>query len=381
MDTIARHGAASGEANNGKFPDDNTNTCVSVHFALPLAARSGRMLATLAERLRAELSRLEAAAALPSGALVGLLVRGDGAVEQVFAWSEQWPQRARSYPPQGGAGSRAAVARDDAFVIGRHSQSDVVMVGREASLRHAVVLPRRTDEGLRVTVVDLKSQVGCMTLSGEIVDRAELKAPCALSLGAHLLLLAPRALLDDPEALVAGWLGTAALPPPAEPRSGSMWEVVVNIFPDGAELTATDVPSPRDVRGLLTRDAAEPTLAGAFVPGETALLGQRPILVQQRHVVTQQELWRGVLLGRASRCLGPGADGPDTVSRVHGLLLSVDGALHYIDTASSGGTQRCVSAAAYAATQAGPVHSGDQLLLADTVAVQLRALGEQGGAR
>jgi len=87
------------------------------------------------------------------------------------------------------------------------------------------------------------------------------------------------------------------------------------------------------------RGPTEPGPAPLLSPGERAV-GQLVLKHEGReerlHVGTEA-LERGVILGRYARCVGGVSSMSESVSRVHAVLIAVDGEVHLLDAGSTNG--------------------------------------------
>lgn len=61
---------------------------------------------------------------------------------------------------------------------------------------------------------------------------------------------------------------------------------------------------------------------------------------EQRLQVGVSALERGIILGRYSRCAGDTSLMTDEVSRVHAVLIAVDGKVHLVDAGSTNGIMK-----------------------------------------
>lgn len=192
----------------------------------------------------------------------------------------------------------AATATPRTATLGRHERVDLPLTPDAAlSLRHLLFITRLVSGRVRCTVVDLESRAGVHT-----------------DAGAQRVLDADRAAVFRAAGL---WLFCIPTGPstvlPAEPHVA--WE-------------------------KLQRDghAARPSLVDRFLAGKVRVLGSLDVTIGaevSRLPLEDSTLERGLLIGREARChvLIPNNE----VSRVHAVLLLIDGAPHLVDAGSSNG--------------------------------------------
>ena len=182
-----------------------------------------------------------------------------------------------------------ATAQPRAGTLGRHERVDLGLpLDRALSLRHALFVVRAINGTVRTTVVDLASSAG-MQLEGDgAAARFDSDGPFAVRLG---------------EFLVFGLATGSGCPDELRPA------------------TPTHVQAGRERAG--------------------ALAGRVTLRTESNHAsgnVTAADLSHGVLIGRDSRCdLHIGAN---TISRVHAVLLDLDGEPTLADAGSTNGMTR-----------------------------------------
>jgi len=221
------------------------------------------------------------------------------------------------------------------LTIGRHTQCGLRLPQRDVSLRHLVALV--TDGATRLW--DLKSGQPFRTEDGAACAAVIAEGPLFVTVGSYVVMFVPKRAVGAgiwPDTASAGWdalvprqfLDRRDAPPPGErtPRAPS-W-------------SREDSVAARSI-SRVTRVGA-PALLGA----EAVLRG--PVWAElaveddagvAKHKLSAEQVDRGVLLGRSSRCQ-VGLDTDDTLSRVHILVVRVGDEVWAIDTASTNGTSR-----------------------------------------
>lgn len=185
----------------------------------------------------------------------------------------------------------SATAEPRAGTLGRHDRVDLGLpLDRALSLRHALFVVRKTPTGIRTTVVDLASSAGMNVEPGLPATRFDADGPFALRLG---------------EFLVFGLgTGSGACPDQFQPAP----------------------PTHVQLRG----DGRRSQLAGRLT-----------LRMQTRYAsgnVTSADLSRGLLIGRHSRCDVQVDD--SYISRVHAVLVDIDGEPTIVDAGSTNGLHR-----------------------------------------
>lgn len=216
--------------------------------------------------------------------------------------------------------------------IGRHSSVDLYLDSDDGfSLRQSVVLVRSVLGVPLIRVVDLDSSTGF-----SIGDQAALHAVDAD--GAFCLRAGDYVFFVSPTGAAPPWN------PGLEDPWSTLPQAVVATRPR-REAPAVEAP-PRDrgsgsgqtnvsrLRGPTTAGAAPLLEAGEAAAGVLHLTGDEG---SEHLEVGAAALDRGVLVGRYSRC-GGGAWASANVSRVHALVIRVDGAVWIVDTGSTNST-------------------------------------------
>jgi hypothetical protein len=237
----------------------------------------------------------------------------------------------------------ALADRANPLILGRHSSAEVFFPGdRALSLRHLalVVHAHRGDGPARFRILDLRTAGGFQDEQGRKLEALECQGPLLIRSASLAIMLFPKSAgkvdwPSDPaeawlrvpdrvyfdarsagrsrDSLVAEW--QAAYPPDlVDPGSITL----VPSFP-GPVFASRDMAGTDPPRGelLITSEAGRFSLR----------LGARAIE-------------QGVLLGRYERCDTAGLPvfNHNGFSRVHLLVIDIDGTLYAIDTASKNGT-------------------------------------------
>ena len=225
-------------------------------------------------------------------------------------------------------------------ILGRHEHADLFLPDDPSlALRHLAVLVRREETELRVRVLDLRTGSGFFDEAGRQLQAVSADGPLLLRASAHRFFLLP----TGPGRELA-----------ADAREA--WRALPQRrFEDGRvgdAARAPDVPGERPPRWRVADEVtvvtAEPSLfePPAFLeltePGEEAL-GHLVVHVggrQARVALGAAKARRGVIVGRYSRCDGvcPGSWLPESVSRVHAIVLLERDRLYIVDAGSTNGT-------------------------------------------
>jgi len=251
----------------------------------------------------------------------------------------------------GGEGLEASVWLDakendiNACIIGRHSSAEVFLPSDPAlSLRQlAVILHRCQDERpVRFRVLDLRTAVAFADERGSRLEAVEAQGPLLLRCASFAIYLFPtgragelwpedpdvawrmipeRAYLERESADPARWLvpaGGARQVVPQVQQAGHSGTTLVDSFP-GPAFASWVLQGCGPARGeIVVRSAS----------GKVSL----PVSVNAAR--------QGVLLGRYERCDTAGLPvlSSDRLSRVHLLVIEIDGVLYALDTASTNGS-------------------------------------------
>lgn len=264
-------------------------------------------------------------------------------------------------------------ARPDAthaLIVGRHNQADVFLPSDpRLSLRHLALLLHRAEgpSAPRFRVCDLRTPLAFADEQGHPLQAVEAAGPLLLRCASFAVLLFPTETGREtwPEDPDEAW---ARVPPrayaEASPAEPGRWLARARLTVD------PPAPAPSDSTLALTfpgpmLPSATPDEAGP-ARGEVYVSSPRG---RARLRIGMREARQGVLLGRYQRCDGGGLPLLDdaSLSRVHLLLIELDGTLYAIDTASKNGswcgTRRI---------EAEPLHPGIALTLARDVQVEWR---------
>jgi hypothetical protein len=215
-------------------------------------------------------------------------------------------------------------------IIGRHSQVDLYLADDEGlSLRHLLVLVKRREGGLWFRIADLATQSGFQTERGEILRAADANGPFIFQAGNYSFVVIP-----------------TGETPPWDPEDDDPWHTLpprIRVRDEGKANVRIDPPArPRGRMTSVThvQGLAEPGPERVLDSGESVrghlLLSSGGI--QERLSVGGKALQRGLIIGRYARCVGDTANMADAVSRVHAVVIEMDGQVHLLDAASTNGT-------------------------------------------
>lgn len=222
-------------------------------------------------------------------------------------------------------GVKARANRPVSAIVGRHAASDLYLPDDPTlSLRHIVllVLPR-ADGPIRYRVLDLRSGRAFEDEHHRPVEALEADGPMVIHAGRYTVILFP---VDEhaswPDDAREAW---ASVPPRTYQRQERE-----RIRPRRTDTTAVQiVDGPSFVRLARGSEGRLGLLRVASSRGGSAFaIGERAARA-------------GVLLGRYDRCDNAGLqvlDDPN-VSRVHLLVIELDGTLYAIDTGSTNGVR------------------------------------------
>lgn len=213
--------------------------------------------------------------------------------------------------------------------LGRHDAVDLYLPDQEGelSLRECVVVVRRVGKGVRTRVIDLLSTNGFTLEDGFPCRAVESDGPFFVAMPRYTLLFCGTGTPPPWDHLAKDPFAT--LPPRSVQRI--------------ARRGRSERPPERDYVTKVTplfspmSGSREQVLAPGEAPEGRLELGCEEL--KEELPVSALALERGVLLGRADRCCGR-MRLPDNVSRVHALVLRLDGALLLIDAGSRNGTWR-----------------------------------------
>lgn len=221
------------------------------------------------------------------------------------------------------------------LLIGRHQRCDLYLAHDAAiSLRHGLLRASRIDRGeVRLRLLDLCSGVGFRTEDDVPCESLVTEGALMVRAGRYHLFFLPTGELASP-----AWSDTAK----------ETWEsfpdrvYLDRRVPDKLPRMAAAAPGPHpSSKGSRTTHIVPPVrpLRSAEARGDGVVLGH--LVLKSRsgriaHVVTDEDLERGILVGRYERCQLGGAE--NSLSRIHLLVLRDEQGLWAIDTASTNGT-------------------------------------------
>ncbi len=241
-----------------------------------------------------------------------------------------------------GSGDTVAQVIDNAslgefhtVVIGRHDHADTaVLTDRALSLRHAMVILNRDASGCPfIRVLDLRSMYGIQDRDGRSHLSLAANGPVALRMADTAFFILPLSADGGPRGLGSADLSFNAVTwTRAEPYIPE--DDVENHLKELSDVTHTRsaVSVVTEVKGVGERTGT---------PGKIGHLELRAAGRSYTRAVDQHALRAGMLLGRYERCdvNENHIDMPRAVSRVHALLLIIDGCLYAIDTGSINGIE------------------------------------------
>ena len=245
-------------------------------------------------------------------------------------------------------------------VVGRHRMADVWLRSPSVALRHLLILTRagHESEPTRYRVLDLRTETGMMDERGQALRSFEADGPVFFQIENTSFLALPTATPfawpDDP---LAAWNAFPSRAYDGEPfqhrRRNGLRERLAR-DDDDDQKTSVGI-------GQSVVDAGRALAKGAPV-GSIELETWRGRLTLP---VDEAALRAGVLFGRYERCDVGGVDVLEVrgISRVHVMLLEVDGELHVIDTASTMGVT-----VGGMAVRSHPVTSASEILLSKGLA-------------
>jgi hypothetical protein len=226
------------------------------------------------------------------------------------------------------------------LILGRHTSADVLLPSDpRLSLRQlALVLHRKAEErAVTFRVLDLRTPLALTDETGERLEAIEASGPVFLWSGSLGLLLFPTGedsaeWPQDPEVAWSRvperrYAATAASPNPG-PSPGLERR---HLSPLETRTTTTISTFAGPVFPSLAPDPSEPPRGELLVTSGSGRVALR---------LGGQAARRGVLLGRYERCDTSGLPvlTDPALSRVHLLVVEIDGVLYGIDTASKNGS-------------------------------------------
>jgi hypothetical protein len=269
-----------------------------------------------------------------------------------------------------------AAKEDDvnAWIIGRHSSAEVFLPSEPAlSLRHlAVILYRREDERpARFRVLDLRTAIAFADEQGNRLEAVEAQGPLLIRCASFAIFLVPTVRSEDPwpEDPDVAWMRIpervylereSADPARWLVPAGGARQVVPQVLQAGHSGTTLVDSFPGPVFGAWVLEGSGPA-RGELVVHSASGRVSLPVSVSAAR--------QGVLLGRYERCDTAGLPvlSSDKLSRVHLLVIEIEGVLYALDTASTNGSW--LPAGPLRATRVEP---GRKIMLARDASVEWR---------
>ena len=229
------------------------------------------------------------------------------------------------------------------LIVGRHTSADVLLpADPRVPLRHlALVLHRKRDErAVAFRVLDLRTPLAFADEAGSPLEAVEARGPVFLRCGPLGLLLFPTggSTPSWPEDAEAAWsriperryVEKTPTNPDRGPAAGGGPRPLSAADPDPGRTTLVNAFA-GPVFPSLELDASDPPRGELVIRSASGSVALR---------LGARAARRGVLLGRYDRCDTTGFPVliDPAVSRVHLLVLELDGALYAIDTASKNGS-------------------------------------------
>jgi hypothetical protein len=209
------------------------------------------------------------------------------------------------------------------FVVGRHTSCDAVLEGDESiALRHLLFRSAVLDDGCpRLSILDLETERGFVLPDGTIQRSISLAGPLAFRVGAYAVVALPSD-SDLPDELPA-IADRVDVRPPMRAHAVSR----VTLLPRA--LMLADKPTMAILTPEQRREAAHDYELSLEAPA-----GRASVLL------STTDLNRGVLVGRATKCLDAGLRSVLNIgiSRIHLLLLRDGTECRAYDIASTQGT-------------------------------------------
>ncbi|HTJ44659.1 MAG TPA: FHA domain-containing protein [Kofleriaceae bacterium] len=249
----------------------------------------------------------------------------------------------------------ARVGRANAAIIGRHGHCDLYLHADPAlALRHLVLVAHPISDTREVTyrLLDLRTRTAFADEAGKRLEALTASGPTFVRVGTYCLFLLPTG-PDD----AAGWPEEAAeawkcVPErvyveesEAEPDRWRRRKNRMQPATRGPLASGTGVVDPFDkARESVTMVRTSPGPSRATITGvhDEPMIGSIMLTAGGRSEtlkVGASAVKTGVLVGRYERCDTHGASvlAHHGISRVHVLVLDIDGALYAIDTGSTNG--------------------------------------------
>jgi hypothetical protein len=232
----------------------------------------------------------------------------------------------------------ASTAREH-LIVGRHRACDIVLArDAELSLRHLLIVPASSASALRV--LDLRASLPMFLDDDQPQRSLHALGPFALRVGRYVLggfpvgpgVAAPPSVLPPPLRLDA--TGSSPRAPSSSEPSRSLPSA------GGPYRAASRRAKNESVVTTMPRAITMIEQYGADRADAVGLLGAARRGEKVRVAIGQSDLARGVLVGRAEQCTDHGLRPLLTirVSRVHAVVIEVDGQTMLYDCASTNGT-------------------------------------------
>ena len=216
--------------------------------------------------------------------------------------------------------------------VGRHDRVELLLPDDPTlSLRQLAVLVSPTRDKVRYRVLDLRTRLRMLDEFDQLLDGFEADGPMFVSVGRYTVLMIPRSEgpLRWPSDPLEGW---RQLPPRSYHRTSHRRARLETLPPPG--------PGPVNTRVQV--------LGGVSLPADcTGVVDARPVgflylssaTGEARLVIDRLTARSGVLLGRYDRCEAGGSPVLDDelVSRVHALVVQVEGRTTVMDLGSVNG--------------------------------------------
>lgn len=276
----------------------------------------------------------------------------------------------------------ARIGRANAAIVGRHGHCDLYLHADPAlALRHLVLVAHPITDTREVTyrLLDLRTRTAFVDEAGKRLEALTASGPTFVRVGTYVLFLLPtgpddaagwpedpaqawgcvpeRVYVEEAEAEPDRWRRRRRGMQPATRGSLAAGTGVVDPFASAQRESVTMVrTSPGPSRATITGVSDEPMIGSLVL---TASGRSETLAVGASAVRT------GVLVGRYERCDTHGAKvlAHHGISRVHVLVLDVDGVLYAIDTGSTNGIYRGGDEIRVA-----PLGPGAELVLGDDLA-------------
>lgn len=242
--------------------------------------------------------------------------------------------------------ARHVAAGPRAFVVGAGERVDLAVPGPDsASLmpRHVAIVALPRHDGVLLRAVSLHPERGLHVAPLEAPPDASVAAD-ELGIGGALARDGLRLIFDGYTLDVRAALDVPGAAPPREQTPGPSTPQILESYPLGQQLSFYAGASVKGVGNAMSAVAgpgggghAIPALVHSVddQPGVGGTLVLRTRLGVHRVEVTDEELRRGLLIGRSRRCVvGRGFDENDGLSRVHALVLGLDDGVFAFDLAS-----------------------------------------------